>query len=263
MPVSTSQRSAPQPARSLPGRCRPRPVRPQRLPGTPSTRGPLLITGVYGPECELDAAAQMRWEYIDDDVNKSIDVAQNPTESRPSPRLRTRTLAQSDLPRLHVRPRSRPGDVGGVAWRRRAGLGYRAPQPTTGDGCLRRVRPALHAGRLLRAWQKASSAGYSLMHLRRANPRLTGAGGPRPSRPSGRHERNSTGVAGTVPRRPLVRRRVSLPIHAVSFATLAGGRASPMLRVRLINGHWATLHGVLTELGMTGRRERHHRSDQP
>ena len=36
-----------------------------------------------------------------------------------------------------------------------------------------------------------------------------------------------------------------------------------MLRVRLINGHWATLHGVLTELGMTGRRERHHRSDQP
>ena len=39
----------------------------------------LLITGVYGPECELDTAAQMRWEYIDDDVNKSIDVAQNPT----------------------------------------------------------------------------------------------------------------------------------------------------------------------------------------
>jgi hypothetical protein len=39
----------------------------------------LLITGAYGPECELDAAAQMRWEYIDDDVNKSIDVAQNPT----------------------------------------------------------------------------------------------------------------------------------------------------------------------------------------
>ena len=43
-----------------------------------------------------------------------------------------------------------------------------------------------------------------------------------------------------------------LPIHAVSFATLAEASASAMLRIRLINGHWATLHGVLTELGMTG-----------
>jgi DNA-binding CsgD family transcriptional regulator len=43
-----------------------------------------------------------------------------------------------------------------------------------------------------------------------------------------------------------------LPIHAVSFATLAATSASAMLRIRLINGHWATLHGVLTEPGMTG-----------
>jgi len=33
---------------------------------------------VSGPDCEIDTAAQMRWEYVDDDVNKSIDVVRNP-----------------------------------------------------------------------------------------------------------------------------------------------------------------------------------------
>ncbi len=37
----------------------------------------LLVTGVYGPECEIDTAAQMRWEYVDEDVNISVDVVRN------------------------------------------------------------------------------------------------------------------------------------------------------------------------------------------
>ena len=40
--------------------------------------GSFLVTGVYGPECEIDTAAQMRWEYVDEDVNKSLDVVRNP-----------------------------------------------------------------------------------------------------------------------------------------------------------------------------------------
>jgi hypothetical protein len=41
--------------------------------------GSFLGTGVYGPDCEIDTAAQMRWERVDDDVNKSINVVRNPT----------------------------------------------------------------------------------------------------------------------------------------------------------------------------------------
>jgi hypothetical protein len=40
--------------------------------------GSFLVSGVNGPECEIDTAAQMRWEYVDEDVNKSLDVIRNP-----------------------------------------------------------------------------------------------------------------------------------------------------------------------------------------
>jgi hypothetical protein len=40
-----------------------------------------------------------------------------------------------------------------------------------------------------------------------------------------------------------------LPIHWVAFAALARLYARSVLRVRLVNGRWATLRGVRTEPG--------------
>jgi hypothetical protein len=93
---------------------------------------------VYGPDCELDTAAQIRWEYIDDDVNKSIDVAQNPTGVQTLAEVTDGNPWLSPIYRDYMYDHDLAQEMfGGVAWRRRAGLGYRAPQPTTGDGCLR------------------------------------------------------------------------------------------------------------------------------
>ncbi len=206
----------------------------------------LLITGVYGPECELDTAAQMRWEYIDDDVNKSIDVAQNPTG--------VQTLAEVTDGNPWLSPIYRDYMYGHVSpkrcwWRCVATVRLNRPRAVAAFDesdrqFMRSVAPCLAEG------------------ISRGLLADAASGAPTPVSPGlVVVDRLGLPVAMSATARewlalfpggPWSDGEFPLPIHAVSFAMLAEASASAMLRIRLINGQWATLHGVLTELGMTG-----------
>jgi hypothetical protein len=105
----------------------------------------------------------MRWEYIDDDVNKSIDVAQNPTgvqtlaevtDGNPqlSPIFRDYMCDHDLAQEMLVALRGADGRV----WATVRLNDHRRWLPSTSQ-------TGASCGRLLRAWQKASGAGYSLM----------------------------------------------------------------------------------------------------
>ena len=213
----------------------------------------LVITGVYGPECALDIAAQMRWEYLDDDVNKSIDVAQNPsgvqtlaevTGGNPwlSPIYRDYMHDHDLAQEMVVALRGADHQVWGTVRLNRPRA--MAEFDESDRQFMRSIAPCLAGGirRGLRAHAAStapSPASPGLVVLdRRGQPVATSAagrewlalfpGGPSPD--------------GAFP----------AAVHAVSSATLAGGTGTAMLRIRLANGEWATVHGVLTEVGTSG-----------
>lgn len=121
----------------------------------------LLINGVFGPDCTLDAVAQMRWEYIENDVNKSIDVTRKPggvqtlhevTGGNPwSSAIYRDYMYDHDLAQeMLVALRGADGHVWAtVRLNRPRAMAAFASQ--TGSSC----------GRLIQAWRKASGADCS------------------------------------------------------------------------------------------------------
>ena len=213
----------------------------------------LLITGVYGPECELHTAAQMRWEYIDDDVNKSIDVAQNPTgvqtlaevtDGNPwlSPIYRDYMYDHDLAQEMLVALRGADGRVWATVRLNRPRA--MAAFDDSDRHFMRSVAPCLAEG--IRRGLLADATSDAPTPVSPGLVVVDRLGLPVAMSATARE------WLALFPGGPWSDGEFPLPIHAVSFATLAEPSASAMLRVRLINGHWATLHGVLTELGMTG-----------
>lgn len=211
-----------------------------------------LITGVYGPDCELDSAAQMRWEYIDDDVNKSIDVAQNPTgvqtlaevtDGNPwlSPIYRDYMHDHDLAHEMLVALRGADGRIWGTVRLNRPRA--MAAFDESDRQFMRSVAPCLTEGIRRGLLADATSDAPSPVSPGLVIVDCLGL-------PVGMSATAREWLA-LFPGGPTPDGEVPLPIYAVSFATLAEGSPSAMLRIRLINGQWATLHGVLTELGMT------------
>ncbi|WP_457965484.1 helix-turn-helix transcriptional regulator [Arthrobacter sp. D1-29] len=210
----------------------------------------LLISGVYGPDCELDTAAQMRWEYLDDDVNKSVDVAQNPTgvqtlaevtDGNPwlSPIYRDYMHGHDLAQEMLVALRGADGHVWATVRLNRSRA--MAAFDESDRQFMRSVAPCLAEG------------------IRRGLLTDATSGARTPVSPGlvvldrvGRPVAVSASVRewlALFPGGPRPDADLPLPIHAVAFAALAGGSPPAMLRIRLINGQWAALHGIVTELG--------------
>lgn len=213
----------------------------------------LLISGVYGPECTLDTAAQMRWEYLDHDVNKSVDVVRNPagvqtlaqvTGGNPwlspiySDYMHDHDLTQEMLVALR--------GPGGQAWgtvrlNRTRAMGEFSESdcrfmvsvaPTLAEG----IRRGLLAGATSDT-PTPSSPGLVVVD-RRGCPMAMSARAPE--------------WLALFPDSPWHDGVLPLPVHAVAFAVLADGSRTAVLPLRLANGKWATLHGVRNELGLAG-----------
>ena len=208
----------------------------------------LLITGMYGPECTLDSAAQMRWEYVDEDVNKSVDVARNPTgvqtlaevtDGKPwlSPIYRDymdgHDLAQEMLVALH----GADGQIWGTVRLNRPRA--MAPFDESDRDFMRRVAPSLAEG-----VRRGLLAEASTTLPTPAAPGLVVV--DRLGRPAALSATAREWLA-LFPGGPAHDGGLPLPVHAVAFSALAGAGAAAMLRIRLANGQWAVLHGVLTE----------------
>lgn len=209
----------------------------------------LLVTGVYGPECEIDTAAQMRWEYVDDDVNKSVDVVRNPsgvqtldevTKGDPwlSPIYRDymhdHDLAQEMLVALRTNDRhvwgtvrlNRPKAVAAFDESDRDFV--RLAAPLLGEG----IRRGLLADADCDVPSPGAPGLVVVDPLGGAVALSANAGAWLSLLPGA--------TVGELP----------LPVHSAAFAAL-GRRDDPaVLRVRLVNGQWATLHGVRNELGL-------------
>lgn len=213
----------------------------------------LLINGVYGPDCELDTAAQMRWEYLDDDVNKSVDVAQNPsgvqtlaevTDGNPwlSPiycdYMYDHDLAQEMLVAL----RGAAGQVWGTVRLNRPRA--MAAFDESDRQFMRSVAPCLAEG--IRRGLLADATANAPTPVSPGLVVLDQLGLPVVMSATARE------WLALFPGGPWSGADIPLPVHAVSFATLAEKSPSPMLRIQLINGQWVTLHGVLTGPGMAG-----------
>ena len=211
--------------------------------------GSFLVTGVYGPECEIDTAAQMRWEYVDEDVNKSLDVVRNPrgvqtldevTNGDPwlSPIYRDYMHDHDLAQEMLVALRTTDGQVWGtVRLNRPKALAafdesdrdfVRLAAPLLAEGIRRGLladadcdvpspgAPGLVVVDTLGGVVALSANAGAWLSL------LLGAS------------------VGELP----------LPVHSAAFAAF-GRRDDPVvLRVRLVNGRWTTLHGVRNELGL-------------
>jgi DNA-binding CsgD family transcriptional regulator len=213
----------------------------------------LLISGVFGPDCELDTAAQMRWEYLDEDVNKSIDVVRNSsgvqtlaevTDGNPwlSPIYRDYMHDHDLAQEMLVALRGASGQIWGtVRLNRSRATGafdesdrqfMRSLAPCLAEGLKR--------GLLANAASEAPtpiSPGLVIVDHRGLQVAMSAA---------------ARDWLALFPGSPQADDELPLAVQAVSFAALAGGWPSAMLRLRLINGHWATVHGVLTEPGIPG-----------
>lgn len=208
-----------------------------------------LVTGVYGPECEIATAAQMRWEYVDEDVNKSLDVVRNPsgvqtldevTNGDPwlSPIYRDYMHDHDLAQEMLVALRTTGGQVWGtVRLNRPKGL---AAFDESDRDLVRRAAPLLAEGirRGLLAdadcdVPSPGAPGLVVVDTLGGAVALSANAGAWLSLLPG-------ATVGELP----------VPVHSAAFAAL-GRRDDPVvLSVRLVNGRWATLHGVRNELGL-------------
>ncbi|MEV7574734.1 helix-turn-helix transcriptional regulator [Pseudarthrobacter sp. NPDC089323] len=215
--------------------------------------GSLLINGVYGPDCTLDGAAQMRWEYLDNDVNKSIEVARNPFGVQTLAEVTGGNPWRSAIYRDYMRDHDLEQEMV-VALRDEAGqlwatvrLNRPAAMPAFDESdrqFMRSVAPLLAEG------------------IRRGLLAGTGSATPSPGAP-GLVIVDPAGLPIAVsatarewlelfPDGPASAGGLPLPIYAVSFATLSGGSPAGPLHLRLANGQWAALYGVETEMAQPG-----------
>lgn len=215
--------------------------------------GSLLINGVFGPDCTLDAAAQMRWEYVENDVNKSIDVARNPggvqtlhevTGGNPwSSAIYRDYMYDHDLAQeMLVALRGADGHVWATVRLNRPRA--MAAFDESDRQFMRSAAPGLAEGIRRGLLVEATSASPTP-----ASPGLVMVdrlGLPVAMSATARQWlalfARSSGPDGGLP----------LPVHAVASAALAGGSPAPMLRIRLANGQWAALDGIRIEQGMAG-----------
>ena len=209
----------------------------------------LLVTGVYGPECEIDTAAQVRWEYVDEDVNKSLDVARNPsgvqtldevTNGDPwlSPICRDYMHDHDLAQEMLVALRTPGGQVWGTIWLNRPKA--LAAFDESDRDLVRLAAPllaeGLRRGLLADADCDVPSPGAPGLVV---VDTLGGAVGL---------SANAGAWLSLLPGATLG--ELPLPVLSAAFAAL-GRRDDPVvLRVRLVNGRWATLHGVRNELGL-------------
>jgi hypothetical protein len=174
--------------------------------------GSFLVTGVYGPECEIDTAAQMRWEYVDEDVNKSLDVVRNPRGVQTLDEVTNGDPWLSRIYRDYMHDHDLAQEMPLLAEGIRRGLLADADCDVPSPGAPGLVVVDTLGG----AVALSANAGAWLSLL----PDVT---------------------AGELP----------LPVHSAAFAAL-GRRDSPaLLRVRLVNGRWATLHGVRADMPLS------------
>ncbi|MEJ2856186.1 MULTISPECIES: helix-turn-helix transcriptional regulator [unclassified Saccharothrix] len=213
----------------------------------------LVVTGVHGPQCVLDTAAQMRWEYLDDDVNKSIDVVRNPTGVQTLAEVTDGDPWRSPIYRDYMHDHDLAQEMV-VALRGTDGRVWATVR-------LNRPRAAPAFDESDRRFM-LSVAPCLADGIRRGLLADATSDAPTPAAP-GLVVVDRLGVPVAVsattrewlalfPGGPRSDGELPLPVHAVSFAALAGACGSAVLRVRLVNGHWATLHGLLTEFGTTG-----------
>jgi DNA-binding CsgD family transcriptional regulator len=215
--------------------------------------GSLLINGVFGPDCTLDAAAQMRWEYVEDDVNKSIDVVRNPrgvqtlhevTGGNPwSSAIYRDYMYGHDLAQeMLVALRGADGHVWATVRLNRPRA--MAAFDESDRQFMRSVAPGMAEGVRRGLLVDASSASPSP-----ASPGLIVV--DRLGLPVAMSATARQWLA-LFPSNPGSDGGLPLPIHTVAFAALAEGGPAPMLRIRLVNGHWAALDGVRLEPGTAG-----------
>lgn len=195
----------------------------------------------------------MRWEYLDNDVNKSIEVARNPAGVQTLAEVTGGNPWRSAIYRDYMRDHGLEQEMV-VALRDDAGQVW---------GTVRLNRPAAMPAfdeadrQLMRSIAPLLAEGIRRGLL--AGPTSTT---PSPGSP-GLVMVDSAGLPIAVsatarewlaifPDGPTSAGGLPLPIHAVSFATLAGGSPAAVLHLRLANGQWAALHGVETEMAQPG-----------
>lgn len=214
----------------------------------PSTH---LMTSVHAPTCDMDLDALMQWEYVEDDFNKTADVARHPqgiqtlrdaTDGDPkrSPAYRGYCVPHGLDEEVVVALRSRCGDTwGSVRLTRRVGepqfdradLGFlRAAAPLLADG----VRRGLLVGE---ASEPEWPDGPSMLVLdRELNIESVSPGMDR-----WLAEFAGTGSAcGAVPASVLA-------VAARVVRRLEGDSPpddEPLARVRANDGRWLVLHGT-------------------
>ena len=214
-----------------------------------------LITSVYGGEgCELDTSEVMRWEYLDDDVNKYFEVLDHPrgvqtlhevTAGRPEQsRIYREYMAAEGLAQeMLVALASSTGEVWGTVRLNRV------PGQPEFDAAEVAFMAAI-------APDLAEGIRRGLVVGEAADPDRPDAPGLIILDHDGKIVSLSAGASGWIERLPVGSASGSLPspIASVAAAALAGGHmecaaGQSTVRVRSVDRSWICIHGTVIGVG--------------